>query len=81
MGLELLRIWGLSRKTVVFVTHSVSEALFLADRVLMAARPGRVAEIHGVQVPRPRTLDHMSTPEFGEAAAYLRHLLGAKTGD
>ena len=82
MGLELLRIWELSRKTVVFVTHSVSEALFLADRVLvMAARPGRVAEIHDVQVPRPRTLDHMSTPEFGEAAAYLRHLLGAKTGD
>jgi NitT/TauT family transport system ATP-binding protein len=82
MGLELLRVWEANRKTVVFITHSVNEALFLADRVVvMAARPGRVAEIHQVALPRPRNLDMMATPEFAEVASHLRHLLGAKTGD
>lgn len=82
MGLELLRLWEQSRKTVVFITHSVNEALFLADRVLvMAARPGRVQELIEVSLPRPRDLDAMSTPEFGETAQHLRHLLGARTGD
>lgn len=82
MGLELLKLWEMSRKTVVFITHSVNEALFLADRVLvMAARPGRVQEILEVKISRPRDLDAMSTTEFGETAQYLRHLLGARTGD
>lgn len=82
MGLELLRIWDQSRKTVVFITHDVDEALFLADRVLvMAARPGRINELIEVNLPRPRDLDVMSTPEFGETAKHLRHLLGARTGE
>ncbi|MEX0426139.1 ABC transporter ATP-binding protein [Nocardioides sp. DS6] len=82
MGLELLRVWESTKKTVVFVTHSVNEALFLADRVVvMAARPGRIAEVHEVALPRPRTLDLMATAEFSQAADHLRQLLGAKTGD
>lgn len=82
MGLELLKIWEANRKTVVFITHGVNEALFLADRVLvMAARPGRVQELIEVRNPRPRDLDVMGTPEFGETADYMRHLLGARTGD
>jgi NitT/TauT family transport system ATP-binding protein len=82
MGLELLNIWDANRKTVVFITHSVNEALFLADRVVvMAAKPGRVAEIHEVTLDRPRDLGMMGAPEFTEVADHLRHLLGAKTGD
>ncbi|UDY23485.1 ABC transporter ATP-binding protein [Nocardioides sp. Kera G14] len=82
MGLELLRVWEATGKTVVFVTHSVNEALFLADRVVvMAARPGRIAEIHDVDLPRPRDLSVMATTGFNEAADHLRRLLGAKTGD
>ncbi|MGC5075490.1 ABC transporter ATP-binding protein [Agrococcus sp. DT81.2] len=82
MGLELLKIWEQSRKSVVFITHSVNEALFLSDRVLvMAARPGRVQELIEVKLRRPRDLDAMATPEFGETAQHLRHLLGARTGD
>ncbi len=82
MGLELLRIWEMKRKTVVFITHSVTEALFLADRVLvMSPRPGRVAEDFKVNLPRPRNLDVMSTPGFSEAAGHLRHLLGATIGE
>ncbi len=82
MGLELLHIWEMKRKTVVFITHSVTEALFLADRVLvMSPRPGRVAEDFKVDLPRPRDLDVMATPEFNEAAKHLRHLLGATMGD
>ena len=80
MGLELLRIWEQSRKTVVFITHDIDEALFLADRVLvMAARPGRVLEIVEAGLPRPRDLDAMGTPRFGETAKHLRHLIGART--
>lgn len=82
MGLELLRIWEKKRKTVVFITHSVNEALFLADRVLvLSPRPGRVAEFIEVDLPRPRSLDMMATPEFARTAQHLRNLIGAKTGD
>lgn len=82
MGLELLRIWEMKRKTVVFITHSVTEALFLADRVLvMSPRPGRVAEDFKIDLPRPRDLDVMSMPGFSEAAGHLRHLLGATIGE
>jgi NitT/TauT family transport system ATP-binding protein len=72
MGLDLLRMWEQSRKTVFFVTHSIPEAVFLSDRVLvMSARPGRIVEIMPIDLPRPRHLSVRDTPEF---TAYNRHL-------
>ncbi|NLK26579.1 MAG: ABC transporter ATP-binding protein [Euryarchaeota archaeon] len=62
MQAELLRIWSETRKTVLFVTHSVDEAVFLADRiVVMTARPGTIKEIYDIDLPRPRD---RANPEF-----------------
>lgn len=67
MCLEVMRIWQERRKTVVFVTHSIPESVFLADRVVvMAARPGRVVLDLAIDLPRPRSLDTEFTPEFRE---------------
>jgi NitT/TauT family transport system ATP-binding protein len=77
MGNELLRIWQVRRKTVVMVTHSISEALFLADRVLvLSPRPGRLRLDLEVTLPRPRVDDIMYTPEFGRLARQLRSAIG-----
>ena len=65
MQLELVRIWGEQRKTVVFVTHQIDEAVFLSDRVIvLAARPGRVKEIVPIDLPRPRSLAVKRTGGF-----------------
>ena len=67
MGLELLRIWGEERKTVVFVTHSIEEAVYLADRIaVMTAGPTRVKEIFEVGLKRPRLLEVRGSAEFAE---------------
>jgi NitT/TauT family transport system ATP-binding protein len=69
MQVELIRIWNAERKTVVFVTHQIDEAVFLSDRVIVfAARPGRVKEIVPIDLPRPRPLGIKRTREF---AAYV----------
>jgi NitT/TauT family transport system ATP-binding protein len=65
MNLELQRIWHETRKTVLFITHSIPEAVFLADRVLvMTERPGAIAAIYDVALPRPRSLSMMGDPAF-----------------
>jgi len=65
---ELIRIWETTRKTVVYITHSIDEALFLGDRIaVMTAHPGRIKEIIDVPFPHPRNLMELSvTPLFGE---------------
>jgi NitT/TauT family transport system ATP-binding protein len=67
MGHELLRIWSKTRKTVVFITHSLTEAVYLADEVLvMSARPGRIVDRIAIDLPRPRTYEMMATDTFGK---------------
>ena len=77
LNLELLRIWSDHRKTVLFVTHSISEAIFLSDRVVaLTPRPGRLADVVEVDLPRPRRLDVIQTEAFGMLAKRIRSLLG-----
>ncbi|MEX2658623.1 MAG: ABC transporter ATP-binding protein [Acidimicrobiales bacterium] len=69
---ELLRIWELERKTVIFVTHSIDEAILLADRcVLMSARPGQIAEVTSIKLDRPRTMSDETSAEFVNTKAHL----------
>jgi NitT/TauT family transport system ATP-binding protein len=78
MNLELQRIWMEAGKTVVLITHSISEAVFLGDRVaVMTSRPGRLAEIVSVDLPRPRNLEVMASPVFGSMVNHIRELLNA----
>jgi NitT/TauT family transport system ATP-binding protein len=79
MSLELMRIWSERQKTVLFVTHSISEAILLSDRVIvMSPRPGRIQAVINVPLPRPRTLateDHM---EFRDLARRVRDLIHSR---
>jgi NitT/TauT family transport system ATP-binding protein len=76
MGFELLRIWQERPKTVLFITHSISEAVLLADRVIvMSERPGRVIEDMMVPLPRPRTVETTSSKVMHELSGHLRSLL------
>jgi NitT/TauT family transport system ATP-binding protein len=78
MNVELLNIWQSSRKTVIFITHSIPEAVFLSDRVLvMTPRPGTIDEIIRIDLPRPRTLDLMATARFGQYTARIREKFGS----
>jgi NitT/TauT family transport system ATP-binding protein len=78
MSLELLRLWTERPCTVVFVTHSITEAVILADRVVtMTPRPGCVADIVDVDLPRPRSFRQVSTQEFERCAGRIRdHIFG-----
>ena len=65
MNLLIQKLWMETGKTIIFVTHNVSEAILLADRVVvLTARPGRVAHIFDIDIPRPRTIDMTYTPGF-----------------
>jgi NitT/TauT family transport system ATP-binding protein len=76
MNLELQRIWLQTRKTIVLVTHSITEAVFLADRiVLLSPRPGRIDTVIDVPFQRPRQLDIQSQSEFQRITRMLRHRL------
>lgn len=76
MNMELQRICRETEATAFLVTHSIQEAVILSDEiVVMKPRPGRIAEIVKVDLPRPRTLHMMTTPEFGETVDYIRDLL------
>ena len=81
LDIELLRIWQDRRKTVLFVTHSIQEAVFLSDHVIvMSARPGRLLEQITIQLPRPRTMEMINTPRFGEYTLKIRTLLQGVDG-
>ncbi len=81
MNQELQRIWMERKKTVLFITHSIGEAVYLADRVLvMTPRPGRILDELKIDLPRPRGLEVMNTPEFGAYVKRIRVALNATGG-
>ena len=78
---QFLAIWNETRMTVVFVTHDLEEALFMADRVVvMASHPGRIARIVEVPFERPRSRDLKTFPEFQTMRRELGHVLDANRG-
>jgi NitT/TauT family transport system ATP-binding protein len=85
MGSELLAIWEQNKKTALFVTHGIDEAIFLADQIVVMARnPGRILELIDVDLPRPRTIETMDLPLFIEYRRRIRGYLvregpGART--
>ena len=81
MNVELQRIWLERRKTVVFITHSTAEAVFLGDRVMvMTPRPGKIGDLFDVDLPRPRPLDAMTTEKFGTYVRRVRAALNSGGG-
>ena len=86
MGRELLRIWRLNAQTTLFVTHSIDEAIFLGDRVVvLTGRPGRIRESVTIDLPRPRTVEMTDTPVYAACRRRIRALLtecgGPEEGD
>jgi len=83
LGFELMRIWSADKKTVIFVTHNITEAILLADRVVaMTARPGRIARIVDIDLARPRTIDMEFTQSFKDYSDQIRQVIyhGAGAG-
>lgn len=74
---QLLHIWENTKKTIIFVTHSIEEAVFLSDRVVvMSPRPGRIKEIVDIELPRPRGESTRNSSVFTEYSKYLRGIIG-----
>jgi len=79
MNLELLHIWQEAKKTVLFITHSIAEAVFLGDRVVvMTPRPGKVADIMTIDLPRPRATAMRDDPRFIDYVKKIRERLGVQ---
>jgi NitT/TauT family transport system ATP-binding protein len=79
MGDELLRIWEQDKKTALFVTHGIDEAVFLADTVVVMSKgPGRIKDAIAIDLPRPRSIDVMDSPRFVEYRRRIRALLSAE---
>ena len=78
MQAELVRIWQQTNKTILFVTHQLDEAVFLADRVItLSARPGSIKEIIDIDIPHPRSIDEKRTERFQMYVGRLWHLIEA----
>jgi len=76
LNLELLRIWEQSGSTIVFVTHSIAEAVFLSTRVVvMSSRPGRITDVIPIELPQPRTAVTREQPRFFELVTRVREAL------
>ena len=79
MMIELQRIWMETRPSVLFITHSIQEAVFLSDRVVvMSGRPGKVIEDLTIDLPRPRDVQTLGLPRFAEISNHLRDMLGQR---
>ncbi len=77
--LDLQRLWIAQHMTVLFITHSIAEAVFLSDRVIvMSPRPGRIDEIIDIELPRPRTLAMRETPQFAEYSRRIMEIFLAR---
>jgi NitT/TauT family transport system ATP-binding protein len=77
LNMELLRIWQERRKTVVFVTHNIGEAVLLSDRVgVMSARPGRLVQVVDIDLPRPRNKATLVDPQYFRQVGRIREILG-----
>jgi NitT/TauT family transport system ATP-binding protein len=75
LNVELEHLWSVTRKTLLFITHGIEEAVFLSDRVVVMARnPGRIVEIVEIDIPRPRNLNAKQTAEFGTYTTRIRQL-------
>jgi NitT/TauT family transport system ATP-binding protein len=82
MNLDLAQIWAGSGKTIMMITHSISEAVLLGERVVvMSPRPGRITDVIDIDLPRPRDLGITATPAFGVYAERVRSLLFSRTSD
>jgi NitT/TauT family transport system ATP-binding protein len=79
MNFELMRIWSEAQKTILFITHEINEAVFLSDRVIvLSARPSRMLDCFDIELPRPRTLELKTTPEFNRYAIGIYKMLEVK---
>jgi NitT/TauT family transport system ATP-binding protein len=82
LNIELLRIWQETSSTIVFVTHSISEAVFLSTRVVvMSARPGRIADLIDVDLPQPRTAETREEARYFELVTAVREALARGGAD
>jgi NitT/TauT family transport system ATP-binding protein len=76
LGFELMRIWDVDKKTVIFVTHNIVESILLADRVVaMTPRPGRIARVVEIDLPRPRTIAMEFTEKFKSYSDQVREVI------